>query len=624
MTASLPLRLCALALLAVASTPAILSAQAQDGRVRLFHSDSIDVTSPTLSPDGRWLVFSRTDAPNQASLWIQQASGGTPRRLTSSGHYDDMVRWLGSGDGVVFRSTRPARAGDTSPYLMVLPIDARTGEATGAPRQISADPVGNALQPSPDGAWIAYRHGLEQTQVRIVPRAGGASRVLATLPNMVQVLSWSPDGRTLRLSTPLPGTGTRAIYSVAVEGGEARRLQTHEGAARLFSPDGRHAATFREGPGPRDRTIEIVTDAGDVVQRIHTNTSTRPVGFSRDGRSVLLLETNVVAPTRAMSIAGGKPRDLTSGNSYDWVMGFTDDGKGIFTWRQDDDSQLLAQVPLNGGRGQDYPETRTSLFAAATASHLLRVLRPDGAERHTLEAVSLRDGSTQAITDALDPAGPFLPGPGGSFARNDEIYFTLLNGDGAAVHAWKAPGASRLVRKFPGGPRPRGITVHGNRVAWEQPRGDSMDILVADGPAAVPRRLYTHARYSPNGNELAFSHDGRQLVLHTAGVDRQDLMLVLDVTGNAPPRVIDTGMTYWYWPRWMPDDTGIVVIGGGIGSDSHVVLVPLTNGAKPINITRDDPSPKWGFELSPDGKWIAYPGEIWKGSSVWKVDLKVK
>ncbi len=50
-------------------------------------------------------------------------------------------------------------------------------------------------------------------------------------------------------------------------------------------------------------------------------------------------------------------------------------------------------------------------------------------------------------------------------------------------------------------------------------------------------------------------------------------------------------------------------------------LVSLHEGEPPIALTRDDPSAKWGYSLSPDGRYIAYPPEVERGSSIWLVDL---
>ena len=56
-------------------------------------------------------------------------------------------------------------------------------------------------------------------------------------------------------------------------------------------------------------------------------------------------------------------------------------------------------------------------------------------------------------------------------------------------------------------------------------------------------------------------------------------------------------------------------------SDAAIWLVSLREGDPPVNLTRDESSKMWNYSLSPDGKYIAYPAEIPRGSSIWRVDL---
>jgi hypothetical protein len=50
------------------------------------------------------------------------------------------------------------------------------------------------------------------------------------------------------------------------------------------------------------------------------------------------------------------------------------------------------------------------------------------------------------------------------------------------------------------------------------------------------------------------------------------------------------------------------------------VRIPVAEGARVEAVTRD-PTSKWGFEVSPDGRFVAYPAEIWRGSTVWRFDI---
>jgi Tol biopolymer transport system component len=54
---------------------------------------------------------------------------------------------------------------------------------------------------------------------------------------------------------------------------------------------------------------------------------------------------------------------------------------------------------------------------------------------------------------------------------------------------------------------------------------------------------------------------------------------------------------------------------------TDVWLFSIREGEQPVAITRDENSEFWYYQLSPDGRYIAYQGEIKRGSSLWLIDL---
>jgi len=54
---------------------------------------------------------------------------------------------------------------------------------------------------------------------------------------------------------------------------------------------------------------------------------------------------------------------------------------------------------------------------------------------------------------------------------------------------------------------------------------------------------------------------------------------------------------------------------------TDVWLFSTREGEPPVAITRDENSEFWYYQPSPDGRYIAYTGEIQRGSSLWLVDL---
>jgi hypothetical protein len=297
------------------------------------------------------------------------------------------------------------------------------------------------------------------------------------------------------------------------------------------------------------------------------------------------------------------------------------------------DRAAILSVPRGGGASGRAPallpadEVNPSWLAVEGDYALYRADIPGTTERLRLGAISLVDGSRQVLSENLRAALPSLVGRGGSYGHDGgEFLFIERHGQEFQVRSVRSGTPSRVRRSLPGEVDARtNFAVHGNRIAWYEQKGDSAHLYISSDASQPPARLLSARLEGVRCCRVgaAFSHGGSRLVVQDMTDYRRMLLLDLSADGRAVQRqrTMDTGAVYWYEPRWLPDDDAIAFIAGYEGIRTHVVLMSLRDGESPIVLTRDDPSSKWGFVLSPDGRHIAYPGEVWQGGAVWTMDL---
>jgi dipeptidyl aminopeptidase/acylaminoacyl peptidase len=107
---------------------------------------------------------------------------------------------------------------------------------------------------APDGELVAYvlavprrpwedDDGPAWAELRVVDRAG-TERGFVTGEVNVRALAWTPDGREIAFLSKRQGDEAACLYSIARDGGEARRRLCHETAIEEYAlaPDGRRVA----------------------------------------------------------------------------------------------------------------------------------------------------------------------------------------------------------------------------------------------------------------------------------------------------------------------------------------------------------------------------------------------
>ena len=264
------------------------------------------VSSPAISPDGRWIVFSvtepsYTEGEQVSDLWLVPTDGSAePRRLTNSKGGEGGVDW------------------------------------------------------SPDSRRIAFsarREGDDQSQVYVLDLAsGGEAQRVTRLSTDATSPQWRPDGKAILFTSMIyPGATTDSANRAAAAERKARKYN-----ARVFdaSPirlwdhwlDERRPHLFVQALEPGAQAKDLLTGS-QLVQgagfggQLGTSGEDLAAAWTPDGSGIVFAATSnrtdwthgdVVQMLWRVSASGGEPQRLTQGkDDYDAPQ-FSPDGKTLY------------------------------------------------------------------------------------------------------------------------------------------------------------------------------------------------------------------------------------------------------------------------------------------------------
>jgi Tol biopolymer transport system component len=595
---------------------------------KVFSSDSMSVSFPTLSPDERWLVFSTRVSNQEMRLMIQPLTGGSLRELAIPKGVHWRPRFTPAGDRLVFTSTLPRRLPtDDAYYLVSAPFDTRTGTLTGSPRQISLEGVRQATgwrihTISPDGQSIAYV-GDGSNAIKLVPITGGSSRTLVEPASLPTRIAWSPDGRFLTYEV---AEGLRFVrMRVNVEGGPPRVIVRSSEQLGTLSPDNEYSFTSVVGKPNGAAALRLFASNGRLLGEVAL--LSRPEllygAFVAGGKYILGASDNAVANIKIVSTEGAPVRQISAGTSYDWPYGWDADGEVVYAWTDSGISHFSRAGELKRHvRVPEDPSFRSTL--GFQDGHLIyRASDAPAPANYRIMALRLTDGvRTELVRDV-----PSLPccepvGPGGMYygITGREFYYRTLRGERVRLHAMRVGGASRVIGEIPPG-TVRGSAVFQSRIVYLEPTKDSIRLQLVPGSGRLPVTL---AKFGAGVYpEFAWSQDGRQLAVSAMRPPSLSIYRFDDV-GNmqGSPQVHVLPFEYWFETFWLPDGSGLTMIAQPRGASvTEVAVVKLADPQHPVLLTKDDKANKWGHSLSPDGKFVTYASERLKGSSIYQIDV---
>jgi Tol biopolymer transport system component len=241
---------------------------------RIIASNLLD-SCPHYSPDGRRIAF-RSSRTGSDELWVADADGGSPARLTNfGGPVTGNARW--------------------SPDGQFLVLDSRQ--------------YGNA-------------------DIYVVPSGGGSVRRLTQEKSNEVLPAYSSDGRWIYFASDR--SGAWQIWKMPAAGGDARQVTAHGGFAPLESADGRWLYfTRRDAAG-----LFRMPAAGGAEETVLTSLAP-PMwggwGLAGDAVVYLTLTNERENPARVEVLSRGQSRVASSLRlrpvSWDGALGVSPDGK---------------------------------------------------------------------------------------------------------------------------------------------------------------------------------------------------------------------------------------------------------------------------------------------------------
>ena len=258
------------------------SVPASGGVARRLTANPGKASFPVLSPDGKWIAFtSRDDGPSE--VYVMDAAGGPPRRLTWFGTLTQVAGWRPDGQAVILASDwRQPFPGYYHLHWMDLDGGQPTLLKVGPARAISFEPGGKGVvigRNSGDPArWKRYRGGTAGTLW--IDRAGaGEFAPLMRLPGNLASPMWI--GSRIYFLSDHEGFGN--LYSCTATGRDLHRHTHHQDFYVRFPATDGERIVYHAGAD-----LHLFDSATDHARKLDISTrssqSQRNRKFVRPGR----------------------------------------------------------------------------------------------------------------------------------------------------------------------------------------------------------------------------------------------------------------------------------------------------------------------------------------------------
>jgi dipeptidyl aminopeptidase/acylaminoacyl peptidase len=427
---------------------------------------------PVWSPDSKTLaVFSSAGENEQRQLWMVNAEGSGPKKITKLNGYAARPRWSHDGKQIAFLYIQGAGGGgplmaapattgviDTAIHnqrIAVLNVD------TGALRQVSPESLHiydydwspddkmfvatAAPGPGDNNWWIA--------QIYTIDIAKGTATSIYKSSLQVAVPRWSPDGKSMAFIEGL-------MSDEGFHGGDLFTI-TADGRNVVNRTPGRKTSVnsfFWQTPG-QILLIEYAGGGSAISELSLSNNSARTIwkgpdgihafgnfpnfALSKDGKFAAAVRSSYNSPPEVFVGSLGEWHQLTSDNATlpaNWgeaeSIEWTNEGFNIQGW---------LVPPANLESGKKYP---------------MIVLIHGGPSSVTTSEWPASFGMSRAIIAALSASGYYvlLPNPRGSYGQGEEFTRANVKDFGHGDLRDSMAGIDAVTKKYPVDPERLGVT----------------------------------------------------------------------------------------------------------------------------------------------------------------------